>query len=92
MVAWEAVVSGTWEYARAKITLCTAKRSRFGVSPRFEPRKPMRSARVVSRVIRMMFGGDAACTVLVASNNAARVAAKVKNAARVRRVRGTMGK
>src|ERR1022692_628960 len=36
---------------------CLARASRFGVSPRVEPRKPMRSARVVSSVIRMMLGG-----------------------------------
>src|SRR6266852_2789109 len=30
--------------------------SRLGVSPRFEPRNPMRSARVVSSVMRMMLG------------------------------------
>jgi hypothetical protein len=29
----------------------------FGVKPSFEPRNPMRSARVVSTVIRMIFGG-----------------------------------
>src|SRR5215469_7801069 len=35
---------------------CLATASRWGVSPRSEPRKPMRSARVVSRVIRMTLG------------------------------------
>ena len=43
-----------------------ASRSRFGVSPRVEPRKPMRSARVVSSVISRMFGWPsliAACTI-----------------------------
>src|SRR3981081_4570029 len=34
--------------------------STFGVKPRFEPRNPMRSARTVSRVIRMTLGGAAA--------------------------------
>src|SRR5262245_54756874 len=56
MVAWEAVVSGTCEYARVKTTPCFASASRLGVRPRFEPRKPMRSARVVSSVIRIMLG------------------------------------
>src|SRR5580704_8974903 len=32
-------------------------KSRFGVSPRLEPKKPMRSARVVSRVMRIMLTG-----------------------------------
>src|SRR5690242_19601473 len=56
MVVCEAVVSGTWEYARVKTMPCFANASRFGVSARSEPRKSMRSARVVSRVMRMMLG------------------------------------
>src|SRR5580698_2923830 len=59
MVACDGVVNGTWEYACEKTTLCFAKVSRLGVSPRFEPRKPMRSARVVSSVIRMTLLGAA---------------------------------
>src|SRR5205085_3428324 len=46
-------------YARVKIALCCAKASRLGVKPRFDPKKPMRSARVVSIVIRMIFEGFA---------------------------------
>src|SRR4051794_27109034 len=51
MVAWDGGVSGTWEYARVKTTPSCARRSRFGVSRRLEPRKSMRSARVVSSVM-----------------------------------------
>src|SRR5260370_4018785 len=40
--------------------------SRFGVKPRFEPRNPMRSARTVSRVIRMTLGGAAAAASALA--------------------------
>jgi hypothetical protein len=35
---------------------CLASASRWGVRPRSDPRNPMRSARVVSTVIRMMLG------------------------------------
>src|SRR5260370_40573138 len=58
MVACEGVVSGTWAYAREKTTAWRARASRFGVSPNLDPRKPMRSARVVSRVISTMLGRD----------------------------------
>src|SRR5437868_3388387 len=56
MVACDAVVSGTCAYARVNTTDCRANPSRFGVSLRSEPRKPIRSVRIVSRVIRMTFG------------------------------------
>src|SRR5216684_6025033 len=36
--------------------LWRARRSRLDVSPAFEPRKPMRSARMESSVMRMIFG------------------------------------
>ena len=38
---------------------CRAKASRLIVSPRFAPRNPIRSARVVSSVIKTMLGGAA---------------------------------
>src|ERR1700730_6190242 len=57
MVACDGAVSGTCEYAWVKTTDSRASVSRFGVSPSFEPRNPMRSARTVSTVIRMIFGG-----------------------------------
>src|SRR5713101_8753634 len=60
MVACDAVVSGTWEEAWVKTTDWRAKASRFGVSPRSEPRNPMRSARIVSSVIRMTLGSRGA--------------------------------
>src|SRR3954468_4769010 len=41
------------------MVLWEARASRFGVRLSLEPRKPIRSARVVSRVMRMMLG-DAA--------------------------------
>ena len=47
---------GACEYARVITTAWDAKASRLGVSPSFEPRNPIRSARVVSRVIRIMLG------------------------------------
>lgn len=59
MVACEGVVSGTCEYAREKTVPCWARESRFGVRPRLEPRNPMRSARVVSSVMRIMLSGFA---------------------------------
>src|SRR5258708_912472 len=40
--------------------------SRFGVKPRFAPRNPMRSARTVSRVIRITLGGAAAAASALA--------------------------
>src|SRR4029077_4907878 len=36
--------------------LWRARRARLDVSPAFEPRKPMRSARIESSVMRMIFG------------------------------------
>ena len=59
MVACDGVVSGTCAQARRKTTPWRARISRFGVRPRFDPRNPMRSARVVSSVIRMMLAGAA---------------------------------
>jgi len=44
-------------YARVKTTDWRASESRLGVSPRSDPRNPMRSARVVSIVISTTFGG-----------------------------------
>src|SRR3954464_5711360 len=82
MLAWEAVVSGACEYARVKMTLCLLRASRLGVSPRVEPRKPMRSARVVSSVMRTMLGGGAAS----AGADASRSAPKRKRADRRRAV------
>jgi len=55
-VACEGGVTGACAYAREKTTDCRAKTSRFGVSFRVEPRNPIRSARVVSSVIKIMFG------------------------------------
>src|SRR5713101_274068 len=60
MVACDAVVSGTWEEAWVKTTDWRAKASRCGVNPRCEPRNPMRSARIVSSVIRMTLGSRGA--------------------------------
>src|ERR1700687_146611 len=57
MVACDGAVSGTCEYAWVKTTDSRASVSRFGVSPSFEPRNPMRSARTVSTVMRMILGG-----------------------------------
>ena len=56
MVACEGGVSGACAYARVNTADCFANASRFGVSPRGEPRNPIRSARVVSSVISRMFG------------------------------------
>src|SRR5581483_732595 len=56
MVVCEAVVSGTCENACENVMPFFATPSRFGVRPFLEPRKPMRSARVVSSVIRMILG------------------------------------
>ena len=39
-----------------KIELLWARESRLGLSPRSEPRNPIRSERVVSRVISMISG------------------------------------
>src|SRR6266446_3832145 len=47
---------GAWEYACSNTTPWRASASRFGVKPFFDPRKPMRSARTVSRVIRITLG------------------------------------
>src|ERR1039457_1573740 len=60
MVACELGVYGACEYARVKTAESRASLSRLGVSPRFEPINPMRSARVVSSVIRMILGYAAA--------------------------------
>src|SRR5438105_11031012 len=60
MLACDAVVMGTCAKALAKTVAWRARRSRPGVRPRVEPRKPMRSARVVSRVTRTTFGRSAA--------------------------------
>ena len=75
MVACDDVVRGAWEYARVKINDCCASASKLGVSLRSEPRKPMRSARVVSSVIRIMFGflAVAALSEVVRSTNSSRV-------------------
>src|SRR6266403_2319631 len=51
---------GAWEYACSKTTPWRARASRFGVKPFFDPRKPMRSARTVSSVIRITLGGSVA--------------------------------
>src|SRR5437879_8804114 len=59
MVACDGVVRGTCAYARVKTTLFSASLSRLGVSPRLDPKNPIRSARVVSSVIRMMLGATA---------------------------------
>src|SRR6266550_5173089 len=47
---------GAWEYACSKTTPWRASASSCGVKPCFEPRKPMRSARTVSKVIRITLG------------------------------------
>src|SRR6266404_8551160 len=47
---------GACEYASSKTTPWRASASRFGVKPFFDPRKPMRSARTVSKVIRITLG------------------------------------
>jgi len=57
MLACDGPVNGTCEKARVNTAESWASASRFGVSPSFEPRNPMRSARVVSTVITMTFGG-----------------------------------
>src|SRR5271168_1785947 len=56
MVACETGVMGAWEYAFSKTMPCLASASRWGVSAFVEPRKPMRSARNVSRVMRITLG------------------------------------
>src|ERR1022692_1695454 len=56
MVACELGVYGACEYARVKTAESRASLSRLGVRPRVEPINPMRSARVVSSVIRMTLG------------------------------------
>src|SRR6476620_2926578 len=59
MQACDGGVRGTCAYARENTTPSRAKSSRCGVSPRFDPKKPIRSARVVSSVTTMMFGRTA---------------------------------
>ena len=56
IVAWEGVVSGTCAYACEKTIPCRASRSRFGVRPSFDPKKPIASARTVSMVIKTILG------------------------------------
>src|SRR6266513_3259078 len=51
---------GAWEYACSKTTPWRASASRCGVKPCFEPRKPMRSARTVSKVIKITLGWSVA--------------------------------
>src|SRR6266850_3794487 len=51
---------GAWEYACSKTTPWRASASRFGVKPFFDPRKPIRSARTVSNVIRITLGWSVA--------------------------------
>src|SRR6185503_2192813 len=72
MVACETVVIGAWAKALSKTVPWPASASSCGVRPRVEPRKPMRSARVVSRVTRTTFGRAAASaeTVVSASRRA----------------------
>ena len=60
MVACDTTVRGAWEYARSKTSDFCARASRFDVTPRFDPRNPARSARVDSKVTRMILGLDAA--------------------------------
>src|SRR5208283_3436230 len=79
MVACEGGVIGTCEYARVKTTDCFAKASRLDVRPRFDPRNPMRSARVVSSVIRMMFGDFGIAAGAFGSAASALVATAVTN-------------
>src|SRR6266478_1258270 len=51
---------GACEYACSNTTPWLASASSCGVKPSFEPRKPMRSARTVSNVIRITLGGSVA--------------------------------
>src|SRR5882762_8127347 len=51
---------GACEYACSNTTPSLASASSCGVKPSFEPRKPMRSDRTVSSVIRIMLGGSVA--------------------------------
>src|SRR5262249_16686998 len=56
MVACDTGVRGACEYARSKTTPWRASASRLGVTPRLEPRKPIRSEPLVSIVITMTVG------------------------------------
>ena len=56
MVAWETGVSGACEYDAFEDDALLRERVQMGVKPRFEPRKPMRSARTVSMVITITLG------------------------------------
>ena len=55
-VACDTVVIGACAYARVNTIAPRAKASSSGVRARVDPRKPMRSARVVSSVIRRILG------------------------------------
>ncbi len=79
MLACDGGVSGTCAYARVNTTDCLAKASRFGVSPRCDPRNPIRSARVVSRVIRIMLGSCSATGRLGTSANKLPFKAAINN-------------
>src|SRR5664279_2389752 len=83
MVACDGGVSGTCAYARVKTADCFAKASRFGVSPRGEPRNPMRSARVVSSVIRMMLGSFGLGPLVCGAAHALAVRAAANNKQRI---------
>src|SRR5690348_10171214 len=54
IVACETVVIGACAYARVNTVAVLANASSAGVRPRVDPRKPIRSARVVSSVISRM--------------------------------------
>src|SRR5207245_7610162 len=55
-VACDTVVTGACAYARENTVAVRASASSEGVRPRVDPRKPIRSARVVSRVISITLG------------------------------------
>src|ERR1700690_677464 len=78
MLACDGGVSGTCAYAREKTADCLAKASRFGVNPRVDPRNPIRSARVVSRVIRMMLGDFEIEAEALAAGAASALASRIK--------------
>src|ERR1700677_811940 len=66
MVACDGEVNGACPEACVNTAAWHASSSRFGVSPRFDPRNPMRSARVVSSVINKMLGADVPAAAVLA--------------------------
>src|SRR5882757_9938012 len=91
MVACEGEVRGTCAKAREKTLAWPASLSRFGVRPRLDPRKPIRSARVVSSVIRMMLGWEET-TVFAGTGFAAQARPTSKNHGKIRFINSTLNR